>query len=135
MKATGGEVKHSTAKPCAGEVMEDCEWVDDAVLNISAAFSLCHAHDYAQIEFEHKIQSCLTRTCQQWCHAANGKSRPLQIASNDTPNRHLVAPENMECESEGFEATKLAKPRACVLEDHGVETLGMEVQLQSIQIY
>lgn len=105
------------------EAEEECEWVDDAVLNISAVFSLCHAHDYAQIEFERKIQ----KTSKAKTRVAVTAPRPSASTSST------------ECESEGFEATKLAKPKACVMEEdhHRLDTcaLGLEVQLQTIQIY
>ena len=111
----------------ANTLVEDCEWVDDAVLSISAAFSLCHIHDYAQIEFERQTH-LLHKQCEQW-RKAKAKQAMSETISKPKNNK------TTDCESEGFEATKLAKPQACVLEEQGLDTLGLEVQLQSIQIY
>ena len=118
----------STAEEQVALPVEDCEWVDDAVLSLSAVFSLCHAHDHAQIEFERQAQGALARKRLHWQAAAKESTKSLTDADSECDC-------DCEGESEGVEATKLAKPKACVLEDQRLDTAGLEVQLQSIQIY
>ena len=115
---TAAQDQATTIAPSTGSnqvIVEDCEWVDDAVLSLSAVFSMCHAHDYAQLEFEHKAQG--VKQGQHWrvptSEEAIQRRSILSTASQKSNDS------SMEDEFEGFEATKLAKPKACVLENHG----------------
>ena len=96
---------------------DDCEWVDDAVLNLSAVCTLCHAHDHAQIEFERSAPLLQTK-------------KPLALLQSQTPSNPLQ--ETIEVTPQSILPTITTTNYNT---DEGLETLGMEVQLQSIKTY
>ena len=116
---------------------DDCEWVDDAVLNLTAAFSnLCHTagEDYVeqQVEYErlrssHDIQ--VTRNssiCQhpQWSSSQNS------LVSLAKKSIAQVRPQEEDHSSLSSSSRQLIR-MASLMDNMFLDDLGFEVQLQS----
>ena len=108
--------------------IDECEWVDDAVLSITSAFGFCHTRDYAdrQIEYEHALQKC-----QRGREMANESNNDVSTRYPYTGRSLLSA----SSESDDDQAQLLRiNSQFSLMDDVFLDNTGMEVQLQAIYL-
>ncbi|CAB9501419.1 expressed unknown protein [Seminavis robusta] len=110
--------------------IDECEWVDDAVLSITTAFGLCHTHEYIdrQVEYEQALQKC-----QRGREMANQSNMAVTF-------RHLRSGMSLaSSEDEDDDESDLMMLRInssqSLMDGVFLDELGMEVQLQALYSY
>jgi hypothetical protein len=106
--------------------IDECEWVDDAVLTITSAFGLCHTRDYAdrQIEYEHALQKC-----QRGREMANESNMDVGSARHNRTGRSLISTvsssDDENCPEQLLRINSMT-------DDVFLDNAGMEVQLHTL---
>jgi hypothetical protein len=109
--------------------IDECEWVDDAVLTITSAFGLCHTRDYAdrQIEYEHALQKC-----QRGRAMANESNMDVGSARHNRTGRSLISTvsssDDENCPEHLLRTDSMTSLTGGVFLDNA----GMEVQLHTL---